>query len=185
MAFSKIIAESMDLTDAYNFTGTLQQNGSGIGGANTPCFEAYANTNQTLSDNTFAKIQFNTEVFDTASAYDHSSNYRFTVPSGQGGKYFVYGLAQCYATYDANDSSRLSIYKNGSRLVGSSGDYRHGGTRVAPVSVYTVMNLSASDYLEIYALIDVASGTPEIVGQGDTLDGGNYGTRFGAFKIIE
>ena len=34
MAFSKIIAESMDLTDAYNFTGTLQQNGAGIGGDN-------------------------------------------------------------------------------------------------------------------------------------------------------
>ena len=35
MAFSKIIAESMDLSDSYNFTGTLQQNGASIGGVNT------------------------------------------------------------------------------------------------------------------------------------------------------
>ena len=33
---TKLIAESLDLTDAYNFTGTLQQNGASIGGDNTP-----------------------------------------------------------------------------------------------------------------------------------------------------
>ena len=61
MAFSKIIAESMDLTDAYNFTGTLQQNGAGIGGANTPAFSVYLGSSQTISDATDTKINFDTE----------------------------------------------------------------------------------------------------------------------------
>ena len=155
------------------------------GGVNTPAFEAYLSSTQSASDNSWTKIQINTEVFDTASAYDNSSNYRFTVPSGQGGKYFVYGMAQLYATYDSNDISRLSIYKNGSRVIGSSNDSRHGGTRVAPAFVCTVMSLSASDYLELYALINTSSGSPEIAATADSTDGGNYGTRFGAYKIIE
>ena len=156
-----------------------------IKAANTPAFEAYLSSTQAISDNTFTKISINTEVFDTASAYDNSSNYRFTVPAGQGGKYFVYGMAQCYASYDANASSRLAIYKNGSIAIGPAGDYRTDGTRVAPLSVHTVMDLSATDYLEIYALIDVTANSPEIAAAADSLDSGNYGTRFGAYKIIE
>ena len=58
MPFNKIIAESMDLTDAYNFTGTLQQNGANIGGANTPYFEAYIGSNQTLVDASYTKLNF-------------------------------------------------------------------------------------------------------------------------------
>ena len=181
MAIDKIQSESINLADNFAFTGTV----NGAGGANTPAFEAYLSSSQDISDDTFTKIQINAEVFDTASAYDNSSNYRFTVPSGQGGKYFVYGMAQCYASYDANASSRLAIYKNGSRFIGSSGDYRHDGTRVAPLSVHTVISLNASDYLEIYALIDVTANSPSIIGTADSLDGGNYGTRFGAYKIIE
>ena len=180
MAIDKITTAA--ITDANITTAKIA---SGVLPTNTPAFEAYLSSTQGISDNTFTKISINAEVFDTASAYDNSSNYRFTVPSGQGGKYFVYGMAQCYASYDANASSRLAIYKNGSRVIGPSGDYRHDGTRVSPLSVHTVMVLSASDYLELYALIDVTANSPEIVGAADNLDGGNYGTRFGAYKIIE
>ena len=70
-------------------------------------------------------------------------------------------------------------------MQGMSSDNRHDGTRVIPASVQTVKDLSASDYMELYALIDVSSGSPQIVGGSDSTDGGNYGTRFGAYKIIE
>ena len=116
MAFSKIIAESMDLTDAYNFTGTLQQNGAGIGGDNKPAFHAYANTNQTgLSDNTWVKLQMNVEDLDTDSAYDHSSNYRFTPQTA--GKYLIYLHAVIFSE-SANQGYVFngSIYKNGTAL---------------------------------------------------------------------
>ena len=32
-----------------------------------------------LSNNSFTKIANNVEIFDTDSAYDHSTNYRFTI----------------------------------------------------------------------------------------------------------
>ena len=60
---------------------------SGVGGTNTPAFRATMSANQTgLSMSTQTKVQFNTETWDTGSCFD-TSNYRFTVPSGEGGKY--------------------------------------------------------------------------------------------------
>ena len=73
MAFSKIIAESMDLTDAYNFTGTLQQNGAGIGGVNTPAFFSHSDGTQgSVSDATWTKADLETEIFDTDNAFASS-----------------------------------------------------------------------------------------------------------------
>ena len=61
---------------------------TGFGGDNTPSFQARKTTSQTsLTSDTFYKISFETEDWDTDSAYDHSTNYRFTVPAGEGGKY--------------------------------------------------------------------------------------------------
>ena len=77
MAFSKIIAESMDLTDAYNFTGTLQQNGASIGGNNKPNFFANhtASGGQSLPGSTMTVVNFTNEVFDTDNAYDGTNKF--------------------------------------------------------------------------------------------------------------
>jgi hypothetical protein len=148
----------------------------------TPAFEAYLSASQSISDNTLTKVQFNTEVFDTNNTYDNSTNYRFT--PGVAGKYFVYAMAQCYATYDANDISQIKIYKNGSANVGTTEDSRHDGTRVVAMVIHSVVDLNATDYLEIYCKVDVSSATPEIASAADSSDGGNYGTRFGAYKLV-
>ena len=148
----------------------------------TPAFEAYLSASQSISDNTLTKVQFNTEVFDTNNTYDNSTNYRFT--PGVAGKYFVYAMAQCYATYDANDISQIKIYKNGSANVGTTEDSRHDGTRVVAMVIHSVVDLNATDYLEIYCKVDVSSATPEISSAADSSDGGNYGTRFGAYKLV-
>ena len=54
-------------------SGTMTLNSSM---KNTPAFLArLSSTTQSIADDTYTKIQFNTEVYDTASAYDNSSNY--------------------------------------------------------------------------------------------------------------
>ena len=45
---------------------------------NFPAFEAYLGSSQTFSDQTTVKVNFNTEIFDSDSCYDASTNYRFT-----------------------------------------------------------------------------------------------------------
>ena len=76
-------------TSSGSGTITIGQSGETIAGiaTNTPAFRAYVGSNQSVSDATDTKIALDTEVFDTDGAYDPST-YRFTVPSGQGGKYY-------------------------------------------------------------------------------------------------
>ena len=43
-----------------------------------PAFSAYGTAYQSLANNTYTKIQYNTKDFDTNSNYDNTTNYRFT-----------------------------------------------------------------------------------------------------------
>ena len=52
-------------------TGTVMVSG------NMPAFSAYLGTSQTVTTDVATKLQLNTEVFDTASAFDSTTNYRF------------------------------------------------------------------------------------------------------------
>ena len=157
-----------------NGSGTLTTNN--IGGQNTPAFEATITTEQNPSDNTYTLINFDSEIFDTASAYD-TSNKRFTVPSGQAGKYFIYS----YSTMGSNTNSDLAeaflgIYKNGSRVKQAYADFSENKVRYSAISVSNTFDLSAGDYIQIYGLVNIVSGSAEI----RTLE-----STFGGYKIIE
>ena len=148
---------------------------TGFGGDNTPAFLArLSSTTQSISDDTYTKIQFNTEVYDTASAYDNSSNYRFTVPSGQAGKYFIYSAVRM-----ASSSATLTLNL---RLNGSNAGFSSLKAVSGELQTITLMfskALSASDYIEIY-LRQQSGGS--LNASGDSNDQTTY---FGAFKIIE
>ena len=57
------------------------------------------------------KIVCDTEAEDSGGNYDPSSNYRFTVPSGQGGKYFVTGGIKYVTSGNAIRQTFIFIYK--------------------------------------------------------------------------
>ena len=167
---TKLIAESLDLTDAYNFTGTLQQNGGSIGETNKPSFYATM-TGQNCSSGSYTKLQFSTEVVDTNSSYDHSSNYRFTVPSGQAGLYFF--TSQCQVpNIDDSERAQLVFYLNGSQKSETmSRDFAPSNQNTIYNNISSVFNLSVGDYVEVYVYHN----------EGSTQDSG-YG-QFGGFKI--
>jgi hypothetical protein len=79
------------------------------GGTNTPAFLAYLSANQSVSDATDTKCQFDTEVLDTDNCYDNSTNYRFTPTVA--GKYFVYSQIACNANGANNFLLRYNNYK--------------------------------------------------------------------------
>ena len=146
--------------------------------ANTPAFEAYQSSTQSgVGDAVWTKITMNTEAFDSDSAYDNSSNYRFTPQTA--GKYFVYvmGAGLSDTTYKLNVFN-LAIYKNGSA-------YRQTNTTVngadrlnehnAVCTAVIDMN-GSSDYVEAYARVNVTTGTGSIDAR--TASGG-----FGAYRI--
>jgi len=175
MAIDKIQSESINLADNFAFTGTV----TGAGGANTPYFEAYQSSAQSgISSGTTTKITFNTERFDTAGNYDHSTNYRFTPQTA--GKYFVYAGATIGTDggYDAY-SFQLHIYKNGSSYV-KQADLVNPSYSISTKSLNIFANIDfngSSDYVEIFART-VAGSTVYI-------DAGLTTGSFGAYKIIE
>ena len=134
---------------ATSFAGS-GANLTGISSAdNTPSFKATMSSNQTTAADTYVKLQFNTETWDTDSAYD-TSNYRFTVPSGEAGKYLitVYLRTDGSTTYNLNYP--IVLYKNNNAIDYHSSAF--GSSRARHAEVYTkVLDLSVGDYLEVYS----------------------------------
>jgi len=153
---------------------------SGIGGTNIPSFQVTRSTNQSIPHNTNTKIQFNSEVFDTDSAYDNATNYRFTVPTGKGGKYFVYCFISLGTTGGATRDYALSltIYKNGSGVFGTYHGMIMAGQENMLISINNVVELSATDYIEIFSnnFDYSSSGALNVLANRAV---------FGAYKLIE
>ena len=86
MAFTLLQAEGINLADTFAFTGTV----SGAGMSNlTPAFQASVGSGgQAISDNSYVKIQFSVEQYDSDGTYDASTNYRWT--PAESGRFFIY-----------------------------------------------------------------------------------------------
>ena len=162
---------------------TITNNGTqtGFGGDNTPAFGASQSGTQTLSTGSWSKVTLDTENWDTDSAFDNSTNYRFTVPSGEGGKYlFNYG-GYC-VSMTTNGYFQLSLYKNGSELRASTNRSYMSSTATASMNITSsiCVSLDAADYIEFYVIQGNTDG-----GGGDrTLGDSNYKAFLTGFKLI-
>ena len=166
MAIDKIQSESINLADTFAFTGTV----TGAGGANTPAFLAYANSNQAnISQNSYTKLtNYGAEVFDTDNTFSSS---RFT--PGVVGKYFVYGTV--YAEGVNGSRSFLAIYVNGSTHYQTSA-HIPGAADNYPIQVTGIVDVTnTSDYIELFF---------NSTGGNNTAYSSGTQVKFGAFKII-
>jgi len=174
MAITKIQSESLNLADTYDFTGTV----TGAGGVNTPAFEAYDTSTQTISDYTFTKLDFATENFDTDSNFDNSA-MRFTPTTS--GKYFLFAKAEFDPNgYEDMRTAELVFYKNGSIVTYTNSRFfpvgnTTGGTGATPFISAIISLNGSSDYVEVYGRINTL----------DNSNGGVFNSSFGAYKIIE
>ena len=160
-------------------TGSTTLAGAGL--TNTPYFQATLSAEQTLSDNVLAKAAFNSEILDSAGAYD-TSTYRFTVPSGQAGRYYISTsvIFQTSGSYGVI-FPRLEIHKNGSNQMYGYGPYNEQGNDQVGVFAAALLDLSASDYIEIYVRNDNDQGTPLIKGSTGSPDNACI---FQGYKLI-
>jgi hypothetical protein len=158
-------------------SGNVTTSASGL--QNTPAFLAKLSADQSLPNTTATKIQFDSEDYDTDGAYDNTTNYRFTVPTGKGGKYCLYYVAHIDSgSVNTLNRCETYIYKNGTKISQFKVDPRSNTGTKFNLGQTVVLDLSASDYIEIFAFIDCPSGVSDI-DKGETYD--NY---FGAYRII-
>jgi hypothetical protein len=187
MAIDKIQSESINLADNFAFTGTV----TGASGVNTPAFQAYLDSDQSVSNGAYTKVTVAGESFDTAGCYNNTgstvtlngiSTPSYSFAPNVAGKYSIYG--KIYMGSSSNYDYRygyVRINKNGSEVdwcmlnldMGSN-----NGTEMTAVCTSVVDMNGTSDYLDLRGLIAVGSGTP-------SFKSGVFRTGFGAYKIIE
>ena len=146
--------------------------GSGVkqSNLNYPAWSATLSTDQSMTDGVTTKVSFDYEILDTDSAYDATTNYRFTVPSGKAGKYFVMSrLTVKSSTSTGMVDGRILLYKNGSTY--SFAQFDSGGAERVAVTNAEIIDLAVGDYVEVYSVITNSSGTLSLdyvgTGQGD------------------
>jgi hypothetical protein len=130
-----------NLVTVPSVTGTAMVSG------NMPAFSAFQSSAQTLSNSTLTKIQFQSEEFDTANAFDSTTNYRFT-PQVAG----YYQINFALAVGVAATNILLNLHKNGSAFkIGFSSS---ASMASATMSALVFLN-GSTDYIEAYAQITV------------------------------
>ena len=118
-------------------------------GDNTPSFSVYLSGDQTIGNSSWTKFTFDTEYWDTDSAF--ASN-KFTVPSGEDGKYF-FGYTTRVQNIDDGESVAIKLYKNGSQADGERSlgqNYSSASNQGITVSGFYIDEASATDYFEVY-----------------------------------
>lgn len=105
---------------------------------NMPAFSAYQSVQQTLSANTYTKINFQTEEFDTNSNFDNSA-MRFT-PSIAGYYQLTGGINGASANI-----SQVVLYKNGSLF-----KYLQNGSAGGLWGTVLVYANGTTDYFELW-----------------------------------
>ena len=170
MAIDKIQSESINLADTFAFTGTV----TGAGGTNTPTFHAYLSSDQSIANSTQTLIQFNTEAFDSAGAYN-TSTYKFTPQTA--GKYVVYAQMSPNSGGDY-EPFELQMYKNAVSTDGTQAIARGRNESSDTRYINRIVEFNgSSDFVYMY--------TFQISGASRNIRGTKYDTFFGAYKIIE
>ena len=148
------------------------------GGANIPAFSAYSSSDQTgISRNTFTKVVFGTENFDTDGKFASS---RFTPTVA--GKYFITASVGLEIPGFDPRAIQVAIYKNGSQIknylfYSNQPVFQNDQKNTAQIS--SIVELGVSDYVEIYARANQDDGGTVTFVSGSTV------TWFEGYKIIE
>ena len=138
-----------------NGSGTLTLNNAAL--KNTPNFNAVMDVaDQTISNNTWTKIGFGDEQWDSDGKYD-ASNDRFTPTVA--GKYW-YKISVVVDDGNASSIQAVTIFKNGtqSSLNGySTRSWSVSGGGVNTIETSGTIDLDGDDYIEAYVYLETAT----------------------------
>ena len=146
------------------------------GGNMKPVFSAKMSSNQSWSDATTVKVQFNAEDFDDDGVFDSTTNYRFT--PNVAGKYYITVSARVFDTNGRIYHAEGQLRKNDSTIKETVKDLRlsSGFGYVDILEINHIVDMNGStDYLEYYVYLD----------GGGTLSVTTGSSFFQGYKIID
>ena len=136
----------IDGTNGITFPDTSVQPKSGYG----PAFSVYQSVTSTYANATPTKVTLQTKEFDTASAFDNTTNYRFQPLTA--GYYQINGAVSGNA---ASGYFSANIYKNGTLYKVGASYTTSGVTPDGSVSSVVYLN-GSTDYVELW--VNAATG---------------------------
>lgn len=160
-----VLATSPTITTPIIATPTITNATITVASTAAPAFYAYLGSQQAISASTVTKITLSSELFDTNSNFDSSTNYRFTPTVA--GYYQITANARIIGTSASNKT--LILYKNGSQFI-SSDTYSGSSGNLSQYMSFSLSSLiyfnGSTDYIELYGYSNGAS---------TALDGGGGG----------
>jgi len=166
----------------FNVAGTLQSGGAAID--NTPAFQCFRASNQTISASSYVKIEFDTEDYDTNGCYNNTSGTvtlngistpSYSFAPNVAGKYLIGGAVNSNTSTDF-DAFIVAIFKNGTQVNRVINSNRHFDTAMTS---FIVTANGTSDYFDIRGYTEQSGGS--------TLQGTDSSSRlmwFCATKLI-
>ena len=130
---------------------TIINSGTATGfGDNNPAFRVYNGGQDIPNGGTQTKIQFtDTDGFDTANQFDNS-NYRYTISSGNAGKYFFF-MHTGPRSSESDDDLNIAIKKNGAYNTNSAGSqFRWTNSYFNTGQMFNIMDMAVGDYVEFF-----------------------------------
>jgi hypothetical protein len=117
-----------------------------------PAFSAYQSISQAIPSTTWTKVQLQTKEFDTNTAFDSTTNYRFQ-PTIAG-----YYQVNCGIAVTTGASQVVcSVYKNASPY--KIGSIPAGSIAFANTTSALVYLNGSTDYIEFYAYFSIGQGS--------------------------
>lgn len=107
---------------------------------------------QSLTNNTWTTLTFNSEFYDTDAYHSTATNTgRFTIPAGKTGYYQI----NAQTVFEANVTGfrLVRVLKNGATTIGTSGDNASVSGTMYPQAICIMsFYLTAGDYIEMQAI---------------------------------
>ena len=144
-------------------------------------FAANRTSDFTVTDQTFVKAQINNEIVDVGNNYD-TSNYRYTAPAA--GKYFFYVRGYMDAETDGQlNNVEFYLKKNNSSYVAETIiDFQNTLGRKGGTTLTTILDLSASDYIEWWIYAKDNAGNPILKSNSGASASGSA-NQFGGWRV--
>ena len=132
--------------------------------ANTPAFQCFRASNQTIAASTYVKIEFDTEDYDTDGCYNNTSGTvtlngistpSYSFAPNVAGKYLIGGAVNANTSTDF-DAFIVAVFKNGTQVNRVLNSNRHFDSAMTS---FIVTANGTSDYFDIRGYTEQSGGS--------------------------